>query len=216
VIGSQLSQVGTFVTWERAAAWIGRFHTSFSSDHVRSLAERTGGGAYGEDFYWCWMERARSFARRQPGRRRVIDDLARRYEPVVKRLPRLPQTLIHGEFFACNIVVEAGRAAGRVCPVDWEMAAVGPGLIDLAALAAGWVEPKQRALARAYLAATREPGPARVHASRRLTRAFLEDFDRCRLYLAVRMLGWSDEWQPPRAHQHDWLADAVAISERLG
>jgi thiamine kinase-like enzyme len=26
----------------------------------------------------------------------------------------------------------------RVCPVDWEMAAVGPGLIDLAALTAGW------------------------------------------------------------------------------
>src|SRR6185436_13518931 len=64
VPGAQLSQVGTFATWERAAAWIGRFHASFSAECVAALAARTGSVAYGEDFYWCWMERARCFATR--------------------------------------------------------------------------------------------------------------------------------------------------------
>jgi aminoglycoside phosphotransferase (APT) family kinase protein len=41
-----------------------------------------------------------------------------------------------------------------VCPVDWEMAAVGPGLVDLAALSAGgWTAPEREALALAYYAA---------------------------------------------------------------
>jgi aminoglycoside phosphotransferase (APT) family kinase protein len=215
VPGSQLSQVGTFATWERAAAWIARFHTSFATDDVASLAGRTGSVAYGEDFYWCWMERARCFARRHAVNHRDIDALARRYERVVKRLARLPRTLIHGEFFACNVVVDPGGVVPRVCPVDWEMSAVGPGLIDLAALAAGWAEPRQRALARAYLAATRQ-GDAEADAPpMRLTREFLGDFDRCRFYLSVRMLGWSDDWQPPRAHQQDWLAQASQIAARL-
>ena len=43
------------------------------------------------------------------------------------RLVRLPRTLIHGELYPSNVIVGRGHHRERVCPVDWEMAALGPG-----------------------------------------------------------------------------------------
>src|SRR5207244_7203663 len=113
---------------------------------------------------WTWMGRAQKFldAARQSSResdRKGMEWIAGRYSQVVERLLTLPLTLIHGEFYPSNILVHEietcrSRLTGdtvRVCPVDWEMAAVGPGLIDLAALTAGaWTDEEKTALALAY------------------------------------------------------------------
>jgi aminoglycoside phosphotransferase (APT) family kinase protein len=122
--------------------------------------------------------------------------------------------LIHGELYACNVIVGKTRERERICPVDWEMTALGPGLIDLAALSAGWVEDKQRALARAYFGAFWDGNGAAAHKSLSL-QELATDLDCCRLHLAVRMLGWSDDWKPPAEHAHNWLAEAKRISRRL-
>mgnify|MGYP003338014647 CR=1 FL=1 len=66
----------------------------------------------------------------------------------------------------------------------------------------------QEALARAYHAASsmrhsHTPGELGL------------DLDCCRLYLAVRMLGWSDQWTPPAQHTHNWLTEAATLAERL-
>jgi hypothetical protein len=97
------------------------------------------------------------------------------------------------------------------------MMAIGPALMDLAALTAGWIEATQRRLARAYLAAAANGRSTGVATRRpvRLPRDFVTDLDCCRLHLAVRMLGWSDDWEPPRDHAHDWLVEAERISRRL-
>jgi len=215
VNGPQLAQVGTFSTWERTAAWIARFHRAFPPLRAQQIAKRSGALIYDEQFYWRWLRRAQRFAGRDSVKRRIVDEIAERYAPVVDRLTRLPRTLIHGELFACNVIVGKTCDRERICPVDWEMAALGPGLIDLAALSAGWVEAKQQALARAYLAAARNGNGAASRKSSSLTRELASDLDCCRLHLAVRMLGWSDNWEPPADHAHDWLAEAARISRRL-
>ena len=47
-------------------------------------------------------------------------------------------------------------------------------------------------------------------------RSLPQDLDCCRLHLAVRMLGWSDDWKPPAEHAHDTgLPQAKRISRRL-
>jgi thiamine kinase-like enzyme len=97
----------------------------------------------------------------------------------------------------------------RVCPVDWEMAAVGPGLIDLAALTAGgWTAEEKEELALAYCAAlvSYETPPD----------AFLLALDYCRLHLAVQWLGWSQDWTPPPEHAQDWLGEVLGLAEKLG
>ena len=100
-----------------------------------------------------------------------------------------------------------------MCPVDWEMAAVGPGLVDLAALTAGgWTADERTALALAYHAALAQAGgppPAREE-------EFLTALDYCRLHLAVQWSGWSSGWSPPAEHAQDWLGEALSLAEKLG
>ena len=170
---------------------------------------------YDEEFYWRWLRRAQRFADGNPEERRIIEGIARRYAPVVERLTKLPRTLIHGEMYACNVIVSNVRDCTRICPLDWEMTAFGPGLMDLAALGAGWAESRQRALARAYRAAAPKGNGSGADKTVRLPRQFEVDLDCCRLHLAVRMLGWSDDWEPPPDHAHNWLAEAARISRRL-
>jgi hypothetical protein len=212
VDGLQLSQVGSFAAWKQAAAWIGRFHASFPAGRAEHLVRRSNLLVYDERFFWQWIRRAQRFASSR-SRRQSIERIAGRYDAVVKRLTSLPRTLIHGELFACNVLVTAERGGIRICPVDWEMAAVGPSLIDLASLTAGWAVSKQRALARAYRAATVGSN------DRRMTKARSSDFDIdldcCRLHLAMRMLGWSANWRPPAQHARDWLGEATRIAKRL-
>jgi Phosphotransferase enzyme family len=215
VEGVQLTQVGSFEAWERAVAWIARFHAAASPLRASQLADRSGTLVYDAGFYGRWMRRAQAFMH-GTSERRVIRTIARRYDAVIERLTAIPPTLIHGEFYACNVLVGGTDGTGRICPVDWEMAAYGPGLIDLAALSAGWTEVKQRALARAYYAASRAFSRSDDRTSgARLPRGFLVNLDCCRLHLCVRMLGWSDAWEPPPDHAHDWLAEAERLMHRL-
>jgi len=216
VDGVPLWQVGELSAWAQAAAWIARFHQSFSPLGARRLAGRTNAFNYDEDYYWRWMRRAQRFAHGDSATRRVLNSIERGYSRVVARLLTSQQTLIHGEFYASNVVIRK-RGAVRVCPLDWELVAIGPALIDLAALTAGWAESTRRALARAYLASARahsseRPAPRRPA---RLSPDFMRDFDCCRLHLAVRMLGWSNTWEPPPDHAHNWLGEAERISRRL-
>ena len=130
--------------------------------------------------------------------------LPQHYDTVVDRLLAQTPTFIHGEMYASNVLVDGTR----VCPIDWEMAALGPALVDVAALIAGpgWNEADAMALLGRVLrgAVRRRRGAARR--SRRVPRA----------YLAVQWLGWSSSWSPPAELAHDWLSVAVAATERLG
>ena len=207
VDGHELRHVGAFSMWKRTAQWIARFHAATPQADLDQLVGRAKLLVYDEAFYWQWLERARDFAARSRGpnaaeARGVLDRIAHGYAQVVTRLAAMPRTVIHGEFYPCNILIRGRGPHARVCPVDWELAAVGPGLIDLAALMTGWDEHAQRALTRAY-----RPGP--------ISADFQTDLDCCRLHLAVRMLGWSEHWTPPPQHARDWLAEAGALATRL-
>jgi hypothetical protein len=213
VEGLELRHVGTFAIWERTADWSARFHATFRAASPGRLAQSSRLLVYDEAFYWRWLERARAFACRRPAVKLLVEGIARRYAPVVRRLAGLPRTLIHGEFYPCNILIRQTGRRVRVCPIDWEMAALGPGVMDLASLTTGWPEREQRVLIQAYRAATTPPDGAA--SSARIPREFWMDFYCCRLHLAVRMLGWSDTWAPPPQHAHDWLAEAVWLAGRI-
>jgi aminoglycoside phosphotransferase (APT) family kinase protein len=212
VEGRELFQVGERELWGEAARWLARFHVAMAPelDHHRRegrLIDHDAG------FYRRWIERAAEFATQ-------LDDesatavawLRERHEPVVEALLALPRTVLHGEFYASNVLVavdcdhppRGAESDVRVAPVDWELAAAGPGLTDLAALVGGWPEADREALAAAYAG---EPGvpPFTPRA-----------FDLARLQVAIQWLGWAPpEWEPPEGQRQDWLAEAVAIAEGL-
>ena len=181
VSGTQLWQIGDLDTWERVAATLARLHGQ--------LAERARAPhllVYDERWYRLWLDRARATVDLPPG-------VERAHARAADLLLRLPLTVIHGELYASNVLVDGDR----VCIVDWETAACGPGVVDLAALVTGWGDAELAAIAAAY-----GDVPAGALAA-------------ARLHLAVRWLGWSRSWRPPPEHRRNWLAEAVSAAGEL-
>ena len=215
VPGVELYQLGDLAIWKEAARRLARLHLRLGETPAPS-AETVPLVRYDAGFYRRWALRARSFlphARPSPSAEALgaIDRLVGRYDRVVERLTAMPATVIHGECYPSNILVHELPAAVRICLVDWETAALGPGLVDLAALTSGrWTDRQRAALAMAYYAAAQEAGGSLEPEGR-----FLETLDYCRLHLAVQLLGWSQAWSAPPQHAHDWLGEALRLSERL-
>jgi hypothetical protein len=211
VAGRELYQVGELAAWEQVAGWLAVLHTRLAGQAER-LARVAHLVVYDPAFYRLWPGRALAFLAPTSGARRGLEHLASRYDRVVERLRALPATVLHGELYAANVLVQETGGQLRVCPVDWEMAAHGPGLIDLAALTAGkWTDAKRAALVQAYYAALASAGAGWAD-----ERAFLEALDYCRLHLAVQWLGWAPDWVPPPAQAQDWLGEALRLAEQLG
>jgi aminoglycoside phosphotransferase (APT) family kinase protein len=190
------------------ATWLARAHKRLSHVEAAGVPLVRHDAAY----YRRWLDRARRADLSVGGsRRQALAWIARHYGSVVDTLTALPQTVIHGEFYPSNIVVDDSRPDGRIAVVDWEMAGIGPAVIDLAALVAGrYPEDVRRSMLEAY----RSTIPTAQGAWRDATED--EPLLYARLHLAIQWLGWARGWSPPAEQRHDWLAEAIEIGERLG
>lgn len=218
VSGPLLWQMGRMDSWEHAARWLARLHNEFDTasrpHHQSRLAHLL---RYDEAFYAMWPTRAEEFLRHRNGVgsletlrrfRRLMD----RYDRVIQLLIRLPMTFIHGEFYPSNVLLRETKRGRQICPVDWELAAVAPGLIDLAALTSGeWTEEKRGAMIGAYREAL-EPPRGSPPSMAELTEAV----ESCQLHIAVQLLGWASDWTPPERHAQNWLREAFRLADRLG
>jgi hypothetical protein len=207
VEGLRLEQVGDRSLWQEAAVWLAGLH----SMPAGNCAERARAARlldYDRGYYRRWIDRALEFSE-DGGRRRALGWLEQRYEAVIDGLLALPKTILHGEFYASNVLVSADRSdertGARVAPVDWELAATGPGIVDLAALVSGnWGDEDRAAIVSAYRSA---PGAGNFSP---------EQLDLARLHLAVLWVGWAPpSWVPPEGQRHDWLGEAVRLAEEL-
>jgi aminoglycoside phosphotransferase (APT) family kinase protein len=136
--------------WIMAAAWLGRLHAYFAP-----LTERLGACAYLQrhdaEFFGMKGERAAREVRHvsEPLGHR-FDDAMSRYDRASAVMAAQPRTLVHGHFRPCNVLVSAQTDPVRICPVDWEQAAVGSGVYDLALLTDGFAPPQLDQLLIAY------------------------------------------------------------------
>jgi hypothetical protein len=212
-----LWQMGDMDSWNETARWLAGMHSFLvreteirESQHIAHLIK------YDEKFYRRWIDRAVEFVHEgdtSPGREaaNAVSALAANYDRVIEHMLSLPVTVIHGEFFASNIMIDSGPDYFRLCPVDWEMAAVAPGPVDLAGLTSGnWTTSQKNTMARAYYEALPESSPVKCG-----WRKFLIDLEFCRLHQAVQWLGWSPGWTPPPEHKQNWLKEAVRCAKRL-
>jgi len=213
VPGVPLVELGDFAIWQEVARRLAIMHSRLSRAGESSALPHL--LHYDEDFYRLWPRRALEFlgsGGHSPGDCAAAARLlAERYDSIIDRLLALPRTFIHGEFYGANVLVAEAPAGFRVCPVDWEMAAFGPCLMDLAALTSGkWSEEEKVRLALTY----RETLDREQRADLAPT-DFLTALDLCRLHLAVQWLGWSRQWSPPEEHAYNWLGEALGQAEKL-
>lgn len=212
VRGRELYQFEAIEPWEEVAAWLAGFHArgrSTTRFHVTRRAARL--LDHSKALLRSWYARACRIAeaRSDEGAQRALERLAAPYGRAVDIALGLPRTLVHGDFYPSNILLEERGSTLLVRPVDWELAGVGPGLLDLAALTAGeWGEAARDRIVAAYREAS--PAEARVDAS-----TFESNLIACGLITAMQWLGWDADWLPPPEHRTDWLAAALDAASRL-
>jgi aminoglycoside phosphotransferase (APT) family kinase protein len=210
VQGAALWQIGDFERWQQAARWLAAFHSHFAATPV--LAQRARAAHllhYDEGYYQRWRQRAHTLLAPGAVSGATVVWLLQRYVQAIEILLALPPTVIHGEFYPANILIREDTNGEPVCPIDWEVTAVAPGLIDLAALVDGkWSEAEREALSLAYKDACTTP-------TWDTETTFSQALDCCRLHLAIQWLAWANNWSPPPEHQQNWLDQALQLAERL-
>ena len=217
VSGPPLTEVGDFDVWRQASGWLARMHSRLASEPaMATAATRVPLVRYNEAHWRRWMVRAERYGRgsaaESRSRRMRLAWLASRHDAAVAEMSALPAGFVHGECFASNVLVQGAGRSIRVRPLDWELAGIGPLLMDLAALTAGrWNDAARTELAMSYHAALDRDGPLWLPRE-----AFLRALDCCRLQIAIRQLGWATQWTPPSTHTQDWLGDALHAAERVG
>ncbi|HXA42097.1 MAG TPA: aminoglycoside phosphotransferase family protein [Candidatus Solibacter sp.] len=214
VPGIELAQVGDRRVWCAVAAWLGRLHARNES---RVQALPAGAPVRWSDpaFQLRWAQRAERFMTRSAaegnGLLAALAPLWPQYPAVAESLAALPATIVHGDFNASNVMVSRDSGAVEIRAIDWEMAGIGPGLIDLAALVSGgWSDAERAAMVAAYRSALGDSQIGRMDDA-----AFASSLDLCRLALAVQWLGWSPNWAPPPRHAHGWGLEALQLARRL-
>jgi hypothetical protein len=212
VPGVELWQIGEADLWVRVAAHVARLHRQLAvallPGHVgRGMARKAGPSpadrvpllVHDERLFATWRERAAA-----AGAPPAVLDAHRR---ATERLLAIRPTVLHGELYPSNILVRTVGFRLDVWPVDWELAGIGPAVLDLAALTAGaWAEPQRETMARAYFDAAGLPAGS--------WDGVLADLTAARLHLCVQWLGWAPGWNPPAEHAHDWLGEALQLAER--
>lgn len=184
----------------RAAEWIGSFHR-FHETAGQGSPERL--NRHDGDYFAACAERALANSASVAERYPWIDSLTRCFEAeFVPRLLRRP-TVIHGEFYPENVLIERGV----VYPVDWERSAASAGEIDLAALTEGhWTPRIVEKSIDAYAQARWQDG--------RPT-GFESTLEAARIYLHIRALG--DEPSEPFGPRGEWRFEQLRrAAERLG
>ena len=198
VEGAPLWQVGDLGAWEAAARWLAGLHALPVPQRCAHMLR------YDATHLDGWLARAVAEVPRG-----ALDDVSGVWERVVARVAAWPHGIVHGDYHPSNVLVARTGLDPRIRPVDWELAGIGPGLLDLAALTSGsWSAADRERIAVAYQRAL--PAAARSSCT-----DLLDALAHCRLLHAVQWLGWSRDWTPPAEHAHDWLAEATALAAEL-
>ena len=154
VEGRRLKRCDETGAWIEAARWLGRMHRTFTGN-----GSLTGLPPYDTDFYLAWAHRAlESASRVSPEAAMQLRRIVSSYDKVARPLGEAEWTLVHGEFYCTNIMVQNSQAGIRVCPFDWETAAAGCGALDLAYLLRQKLGITDACLNEAYREGWREAG----------------------------------------------------------
>ncbi len=175
----------------RAAEWLAEFHHK-ADRWLAGTSESALRGAT-RDTYTDLLAKARERAARLTSDITAVGKLFERLGDFPDAMVSSDQTVVHGEFYPGNIVLKGDR----VCPIDWESAAVAPAEIDLASLIEAW--PSHVAL-RCIEAYRRGRGLERSGSG------FQTSLTRCRIYWALRWL----ISKPPRGARRR-LRDLMAL-----
>jgi aminoglycoside phosphotransferase (APT) family kinase protein len=193
--------------WIAAAGWLGRLHGALVGREAE-LARPDVLVNYDDAYFRDMAERALQAVSSRSGSlyRRLVATVDG-YGAMIESFCASRRTLVHGSYRPKNVLIDASATPARICPVDWELAAVGPQLHDLACMANELDRrPAIERLCEAYAEGADAWGLAVGETDERLA-----ELDRLRLHRVLRSLARSAEWAYPDSAVTVLVAKAEAI-----
>jgi len=188
--------------WFTAARRLAHLHARFAGRAGQLLA----GGfllRFDEAYFGEWAERALSVVTgRLPRLGAELQAVTSRYERVTELLAGQPATLVHNDLAPKNVIADVSRSPARICFVDWEMAGVGCGLLDLVHLKYGLDPESDRTMREAYCDALAGTGLIPPD-GRELGRLFAA----CEIHKTLYRLAFSTSWQLPAETVSQWVTE---------
>lgn len=136
---------------------------------------------------------------------RTVDDLG----TAVDLLAAQPPTLVHNDLAPKNVIAETSVSLDRTCIVDWEMAGVGCGLIDLAHLTYGL--PPREAERMFDLYGEELTGTGFVPSDEEGLRLLAS----CRLHGTLYRLAHAEVWRLPLGRVGEWIDDSEELNREV-
>lgn len=116
----------------QAAQWLAEFHASHATGGANASASCL--KVYDSEYYRGWADLTLKYSESLHQRYPWLPALCAHFQELIPDLLAPPLTVIHGEFYPDNILIQDDT----VYPVDWESTALAAGEIDLASLTEGW------------------------------------------------------------------------------
>jgi hypothetical protein len=162
-------------------------------------------------YFRGWAQRAlTSVAAQEPRLTGELASVVKTFGPVAETLARQPATLVHNDLSPKNVLADRAHQPPRICFVDWEMAGVGCGLLDLVHLKHGLEPADDRAMYEAYVVAAE--GTGLLPPSQRERRQLLVA---CELHQTLYRLAHIGNWRLPPGRTAGWVAEARTLIDRF-
>ena len=165
-----------------------------------------------DDVYLCeWADMALSAVADQSLELATkLEYVVSNYDRIVELLTRQPLTLVHNDISPKNVIADRSSEPARICFIDWEMAGVGCGLMDLVHLKYGLDPLNDKKMCEAYCAELTETGllPSNQQDLRNLLAA-------CELHKTLYRLAHSKIWELPIETVAQWVIEAEQFFSRV-
>jgi aminoglycoside phosphotransferase (APT) family kinase protein len=184
------------------AYFAGRTHLLRGCDFLLSLDR---------GYFTRWAGRARQAVAAQSAELDApMEQILSACSRVAELLEQQPPTLVHNDLAPKNVIADRAGSPTRIFFIDWEMAGVGCGLLDLVHLKYGLDRVSEREMVAAYRAGLEGTGllPLSDGEFERVLAA-------CELHKTLYRLAHSPAWRLPPATLAQWVAEATAFLERV-
>jgi Phosphotransferase enzyme family len=187
--------------WTTAARRLADFHSCFASKGDE-LAQSDFLLRLDSTYFRAWAARSLAAVGTVSARAaRKLERILRRHDVVADLLSSQPQTLVHNDLAPKNVIAETSANPARICLVDWEMAGVGCGLLDLVHLKHGLSARDEQLVCAAYC--TGLAGMGLIPSGRALSRLLAA----CELQNTLYRLAHIEAWRLERETVERWIED---------
>ncbi|HKB00606.1 MAG TPA: phosphotransferase [Gemmataceae bacterium] len=196
--------------WFTAAQRLAQFHGHFAA-RAGELAARDYLLRLDAAYFRAWAGRAlATVAAQSAGLAAELAPVVDHYDPAADLLARQPATLVHNDLAPKNVLALRSSRPARICFIDWEMAGVGCGLLDLVHLKHGLGPADDERMCAAYTAELVGAGLLPTGAAEwdRLVAA-------CELHQTLYRLAYSRSWGLSPATVAGWVREARQFLDRV-